>query len=43
MHRFNQQEQQPSSTTPPEWEDVPPDAIMAKLNTLKPIFGGKRT
>jgi hypothetical protein len=35
---FNQQEQLSLSGTPAEWEDVPPDAIMAKLKTLKPDF-----
>jgi hypothetical protein len=33
------QQQHPSSTgTPPEWQDVPPDAILAKVKTLKQEF-----
>jgi hypothetical protein len=32
-------QQHPSSTgTPPEWQDVPPDAILAKVKTLKQEF-----
>jgi hypothetical protein len=31
MHQFNQQEQVSLSGTPPEWEDVSPDTIMAKV------------
>jgi hypothetical protein len=38
MYQFNQQEQLPSNGTPPKWEDVPPDAIMAKLKSLKHEF-----
>jgi hypothetical protein len=38
LPRLNQQEQQPSSATPNEWEDVSPDAIMTTVKTLKPNF-----
>jgi hypothetical protein len=38
VHQLNQQDQQPSSATPNEWEDVPPGAIMATVKKLKPDF-----
>jgi hypothetical protein len=38
IQSFNQREQLSLSGTPAEWEDVPPDAIMAKFITLKPDF-----